>query len=145
MAAVRTVVPVVAHDVVVTFWHDLWTEVVSAPVLLGYKIITQGDVVYVDLAVHDAHLVALLSDDPLNERRVRVKGVVEHHNIAAARFTNSVGKLVNYESVLVLKCWRHALAIHSGYLESESDDERCVHGRRPERFKPGDELLSENL
>src|SRR5438477_9286742 len=72
VAAVRAVVPMVAHHEVIAFGNDLWSPVVVAAVLGRDVVVVQRHVVHVHAPVHDAHRVALFGDDALHERLVRI-------------------------------------------------------------------------
>src|SRR5262245_31578256 len=49
VAAVGTVVPMIAHHEVVTLGNHLWAVIVVAAVLLRHEVVGQRDVVHVDL------------------------------------------------------------------------------------------------
>src|SRR4051812_33344647 len=67
VAAVGTVVAMVAHDEVVALLHDLRAPIVVAAEFLRHVVVVQGNVVDVDVAVHNANGIAFPGDDPLDE------------------------------------------------------------------------------
>ena len=145
MTAVGAVVPVIPHDEVVPLWNHLRPPIFVAAVLAGDVIVANRYVVDVYLAVHDAHRISFFTDDPLDERLVRVEGVEEHHDVASTGFADAVNEFVDDEAVLVLEGGRHALALDSRDLESESDDEDRVDGSRGQGLDPGHQFFLDAL
>src|SRR5712691_1243744 len=145
VAAVGAVVPVIAHHEVVALGHDGGTEVVVAPELGRDEPIVHRHVVHVHTPVDDAHGVAFLGDDALDERLVRVERVVEHHDVAAARRAHPVHELVDDQPVLVFERRRHAQALDACHLEAEGDDQRRVDGGGEQRLEPRDQLIAPDV
>src|SRR5579872_6711216 len=128
VTAVGAVVPMVAHHEVVALRNHLGAPVVMATELCRHVVVLERDVVHVYAPVHDAHRVAFLGDDALDERFVRVERVIQHDDVAPARLADPVDQLVYDESVLILEGWRHALAFDARDLKPKGDNQDRVDG-----------------
>ena len=142
MAAVGAVVPVVAEHEVVALWNHLRAPVVMRAIVLGHEVVLHRRFVHEDVAVDDAHGVALFGNHALHERLVRIDGVVEHHDIAVMRLADAIGQLVHDQPVLILERGRHAHAFDARDLEPEGDDQRGIDRGRCQRLEPRDELVA---
>src|SRR5687767_13779981 len=131
----------VTHHEVVAVWNTRGRVVVVALELLRHEVIVHRYVVDVDDPVDDAYVFAFFCDHTLDERLIRVDGVVEHHDIAAARLADAIGQLVHDQAVLIGERRRHALPFDTGNLKAKGDDQGGVDGCRRERLEPGDEFV----
>jgi hypothetical protein len=112
-----------------------------AAILGRHVVVVQRNVVHVNAAVDNPNGVTFLGNDPLHERFLRIERVVEHYDVAAARFADPVDQLVDDEPVLVFECRRHALTFDTSNLKTERHDEDGIDGRRRQGLEPCDELF----
>lgn len=142
MAAIGTVVPMVAHDEVVGFSNHFGAMVFVAPEIRWYIIIGQKDFIHINSSVFDPDRVAFLCDDSLDEGLVRVPRVIQHDDVARLRQTEeTVQRFVYDESVLVRQSWFHALTFDPRDLKAEGDNQRGVDCRGCKGLDPGYEFF----
>ena len=99
--------------------------------------------VYVYAAVLDAHAISGFCDHALHKRLVGVPGVIEHHDVPGLWHPEeSIGRLVDDQTILVLERWLHTLALDPSHLDAEGDDERGVDRGRRKRLEPREQLLT---
>src|SRR4029453_1994379 len=141
VAAVRAVVPMIAHDEIVALGNDLWSPFIMASILGRDVVVVERDVVHVNATVHDAHGITFFGNDPLHEWLVRVERVVKHTDVASPWLANAIHELVHDQAILILEGWGHALPFDTRDLNAERHDQDGVHGCRDEGLHPGDELF----